>query len=101
MKKKTPAYNSERETRVLLEQVRDEVGLVAEQHGSIIEKLEKIENKLIANDSSFFKMEMEIQMVKSKTGTIDTKVDRVEKKLDIALTEHDQRLKKLEEKIGV
>lgn len=76
--------SSGREIIVLTEQVRDEVKLVAEQHGTIIEKLDKVENKLIAHDSSLFKMEMGIEMVKSKTGTIDTKVDRIEKKIDTA-----------------
>lgn len=93
--------DSGREVIVLIEQVRDEVKLVAEQHGAIVEKLDKVENKLIAHDSSLFKMEMGIEMVKSKTGTIDTKVDRIEKKIDTALAEYGPRLSKLEEKVEV
>lgn len=97
---------------VLIEKVRDDVKLTAEQHGTVINKLDNLEGDLIAldkkmgdkflsHDSAFFKIEMELEMIKSKSGTIDTKVDRIERKLDSALTEHGQRIGKLEEKVGV
>jgi flavorubredoxin len=37
--KPTPEYDSQRETRVLLEEIRSEVKVVAEQHGDIMKKL--------------------------------------------------------------
>lgn len=106
----TPEFNSQRETRVLLEQIRSEVKIVAEQHGDITKRLDKIDNKLQEHGSILFKLEMGLETVKSRVGTIDTKVDRIEKELetiklaikdvDLKLSEsvadHEKRLHKLE-----
>ena len=111
--KPTPKYDSERETRVLLEELGSDVKKIAEQVGSNSIKLMKLDN-----------MEKDIVEVKSELGTVKTavvengrgirenskgimensrgikensiKIDRIEKKLDTVTTDHEERIKKLE-----
>lgn len=108
--KPTPQYDSQRETRVLLEQIRSEVKTVAEQYGGVAKKLDKIDNKQQEHDSILFKLEMGLETVKSRVGTIDTKVDRIERELETIklairdvdirfgekVTDYEKRLHKLE-----
>lgn len=108
--KPTPEYNSRRETRVLFEQIHSEIKIVAEQYGGIAKKLDKIDNKLQEHNSILFKLEMGLETVKSRVGTIDTKVDRIEKELETiklairdvdmrlseSMTDYEKRLHKLE-----
>jgi len=102
--------DTDRETRVLLEEVRHEVKTVAEGHGSIISKLEEMDRQFRKNDSEHFKLEMLMESVKSQAGTIDTKATRIERDLDTiknalldmsqAAKGHEVRIAKVEEKIS-
>lgn len=92
----TPAYDSGRETRVLLEEVNKNVKIVAEQHGSIVTKLEE-------HDNRFERMESELGTVKSELGSVkhavlDTsrRVNKLESKLDTVITDHEKRIENLE-----
>ena len=94
--KPTPEYDSERETRVLLEQIDQSVKTVAEQHGSIVKKLEE-------HDGRFDKIESELDSVKmavieNSRGIRENsaKIDRVEKKLDTVTSDIEKRVRKLE-----
>ena len=105
-----PNHDSQRETRILLEQIRSEVKTVAEQYGEIVKRLDRIDNKLEEHNSILFKLEMGLETVKSRVGTIDTKADRIERELESVklaikdvdarigekITEHENRLLKLE-----
>ncbi len=103
---KAKEANPERETRVLLEQVRHELKTVAEGHSMVISKLDEIDNKFRKNESDHFKFEMTLEGVKSQTGTINSKADRIEKELgtiknavmDVGnvMKDHEDRLKKQE-----
>ena len=93
----------------LMEQMRKEVKTVAEGHGAVISKLNDVDNRLSKIESNSFKNEMNIESIKSKTGTIDTKVDRIERELgtvknailDMSKTtkNYEKRIEKLEEKV--
>ena len=138
MKKKTtkpikasPEYDSQRQTRVLLEQIRSEVKTVSEQHGSIMEKLEghdkqftnieselnTVKSDLISVKSDLISVKSDLISVKSELTTVKVavmdnskqikdlktgqqelreKVERIENKLDTVVTDHEQRLQKLE-----
>ena len=111
---KTPKAKTtdlERETRVLLEEIRHEVKTVAEGHGVIVSKLDDIDNMLRKNESDHFKIEMDVESIKSKTGTIDIKLDRIERELETVKNavmdtsnvtkDHEKRIKKVEEKVFV
>ncbi|NQT22303.1 MAG: hypothetical protein HQ579_02575 [Candidatus Omnitrophica bacterium] len=104
--KPTPEYDSERETRVLLEEVGSDVKKIAEQVGSNSLELMKLG-----------KMEKDIVEVKSELGTVkiavmensrgirgnsagiqenSNRLDRIEKKLDTVTTDLEKRVGKLE-----
>ncbi len=102
-------FNSERETRVLLGKIHSEVKTIAEGHGALASKLGDIDKRLSKIESNSFKNEWNIESIKSKAGTIDTKVDRIEKELETvknalldiskSAKDHGKRITKLEEKV--
>ena len=85
---KSKSIDSERETRVLLEDIRKQVQTVAEGHGFIIKKLEEHDEKFEQIDQRFDR----IESVLTDTNGI---VKSIEKKLD----DHETRIKKVEEKV--
>ena len=123
-KKSTRKYDSERETRVLLEQLGSDVKIIAEGHGFINQKLDKIDGRLNGHDRYFDKLgsrlssvESELSFVKTavldnnqqikqnftkmdnletRLNKFDTKGDRIENKLDTVIVNHENRIQKLE-----
>ncbi len=96
--KSIPEFDSGRETRVLLEQIRSEVRTVSEQHGSVMEKLqehdqrfEKIEHKLEQHDVHFLHIDQRFQ-------NMDARFDRLEKVVTGVISDHETRIKRLEVK---
>lgn len=106
------------ETRVLLEDIRKQVQAIAEGYGMLTKKLEGHDEKLneISTvvqkiDTHYFKLQMDTESIKSQTGTIDIKTDRIERDLgtvknavmDISRETNDlqKRVKKVEEKVFV
>ncbi len=85
--KPTPKTDSERETRVLLEEVRADFKLIAEQYGSIAKKLEEHGQKLNRHDTEFLK--------------IQARFDKLEQQFGAILTNHEHRLKAVEQKLEV
>ena len=106
--KSTQEFDTGRETRVLLEQIHSEVKTVSEQHGSIMEKLQehdqrfekiagrldKIELNLIAHDGRFANMD-------ARFSNMDARFDRIEKVITGVVSDHETRIKKLEEKVAL
>ena len=105
-----PEYDPMREHNVLLDRVNKTVELIAEQHGSIVTKLEE-------HDRLFEKIDTKIERIGIKLGEHDKRFDRVEsaiienskdiqllkattkrieEKLDTVTTDHEQRIQKLE-----
>ena len=94
-KKIAPKTDSERETRVLLEEVRSQFNIVAEQYGNI-------DRKLDLQEVTLSKVEMEVQIVKSRVGSIDAKVNSVERELGAvkeAVLDNSRRLDRLGQKV--
>src|SRR3989338_3324171 len=78
----------EQKTRVLLEEIRHDLKTVAEGHSVLAKKLENHDEKLNEigeivrkMDTHYFKLQMDTEAVKSQAGTIDIKVDRIEREL--------------------
>lgn len=92
--KPNPEYDSERETRVLLEQIRSEVKVVAEQHGSIREDLTTIKSELGTVKMALMESSVNIKSVKVRQ-------EKMDQKLDTALDNHEKRISKLEEKVNI
>lgn len=114
-KNPTPKYDSERETRVLLEEIHGQIKLVAEQHGVVIKKLEEHDDKFERIDQRFDRLELAVMennlqikglkvgQEKLEIGQEELRVgqERIEKKLDDSLANHEQRIRKLEEKVSI
>ena len=80
VKKTTPEYDSERGTRVLLEQMNKSISLIAEQHGEIKSELETVKMAVMENSAN---------------------IKAIKFKLDTNIANHDKRITHLEEKVGV
>ena len=115
-KPKVDKTDLEQKTRVLLEEIRHDLKTIAEGHSILAKKLENHDEKLCEvgeivrkMDTHYFKLQMDTEAVKSQTGTIDIKVDRIERDLrmvknivmDISRETKDieKRVKKVEEKV--
>ncbi|MFH1858246.1 MAG: hypothetical protein ABH845_05015 [Candidatus Omnitrophota bacterium] len=91
----TSSSDSGRQTHVLMEEMRSQFNVVAEQYSSIGRRLDQHEVILS-------KVEMEVQIVKHKVGTIDAKVDNIERELDAvkeAVSDNSQRLDGVEQRL--
>jgi len=91
---KTDKSDFEQKTRVLLEDIRHSVQTVAEGRGGIVKRLDKIESELSSVKS-------ELHTVKLAVMDTNHCTDRIEKKVDEALENHEKRIAKLEEKVLV
>jgi hypothetical protein len=104
--KNTKKVSLERETRVLLEKIGSDVKTLAEGHALLMDKFEVIDNRGSELTSLAFKTEMNVEVIKSKVGTMDIKLDRIERELETVkiavldtgskVSDHDHRLQKLE-----
>ena len=86
-KKPMPEYDSERETRVLLEQMNKSIGLIAEQHGETNKNINEIKS--------------ELETVKMAVMENSANIKAIKFKLDTNITNHDKRITRLEEKVGI
>ena len=87
---KSQTTDSERETKVLLEDIHQQVKIVAEGHGSIIKKLED-------HDKKFEHIDQRFDVIETVLTDTNARVKSIEKKLD----NHETRITKIEEKIFV
>jgi len=108
--KTTPQDDSQLQTRILLEEMNKGIKTIGEQHGTIVQRLDGIESKLSQHDQRFDKIESTLNSVKNAVMEVDTKVSKLEgrvgriedcvtkidSKLETAVTNHEQRLQKLE-----
>lgn len=83
--------NLERETRVLLEEVRSDFKALAEQYISIDVKLKE-------HDQKFVKIEQKLEQHDLQFLKIDHRFDRLEQQFGGILKDHEHRLKTLESK---
>ena len=104
-KRITSATDSERETRVLLEEVRSDVKTIAEQHGSIMTKLKehdgrfvRIDQKLEQHDLQFLKMDHRFDKLEKRFTGLEQRFDRLDNQFVAVITDHESRLKVLEDK---
>lgn len=120
----TPQDDTQLQTRVLLEEIRSEVKIVGEQHGTVIKKLDNIDAKLSQHDEGLQIIKVtvrsnsgELKSVKLSVNELDGKVEsldakvadntsqikelqagqqEINRKLDTVITDHEHRLQKLE-----
>lgn len=102
----SPEYDSVREQTVLLESMNQNIKAIAEGHADLDRKLNEANAKLddhtkrldrfgmdtLRMSNALCKVELDIVNLKTTT-------QRIEQKLDIVITDHEQRINKLEEKV--
>src|SRR3990167_4538719 len=100
----SPEYDSVKEQTVLLEHMNQSIKTIAEQHSSIIEKLDQHSEKLDQHSKDLSVIKSELGSVKLAVKDVDQRTikleagqQRIEQKLDVVTTGHEQRITKLEE----
>ena len=94
---KTQKTDSERETRVLLEAINQQVQIVAEGHGTIIRKLDEHDKKFDVIEKQIGGLKSDVEIIKVAVMDTNQRVKTIEKKLD----NHEIRITKLEVKVFV
>ena len=89
-----------RHNKVLMEHMDKQVKTVGEQHGSIIRKLGEHDRQFEKIHRRSDRVEIVVMENSSDIKKLKTVQERVERKLDTALTAHEERIKKIEEKVG-
>lgn len=89
----TPPTDSERETRVLLEEVRSDVKTVAEQHGFIVVKLKEHDGEFLKIHGRFDRLEQRFTHLEQQFGKLDNQ-------FATAITDHERRLRNVEGKFA-
>ena len=105
---KTDKSDFEQKTRVLLEDIHQQVKTVAEGHGDIVRKLDehdkkfnKIESELGTVKIAVMTIIGDVKMLRSDVDTIKGDVKTLNNKLDENIANHEKRISKLEEKVLV
>ena len=96
--KPTPTTDSGRETRVLLEDVRSELKIVAEGHTSIVKRLDKVEDTLEGVKGKLEQHDHRFDRVEGGLGRIEGQLGQLQKQVGSILADHESRLKALEVK---
>jgi septal ring factor EnvC (AmiA/AmiB activator) len=93
-KGKTPEYDSHREQNVLLEQMNKSINLIAEQHGEMNKNIGEIKSELETVKMAVMENSMDIKVLKRDVGQIKVQLDK-------NIDNHEKRITKIEEKIGI
>lgn len=88
-KKKSNDISLERETRVLLEEIRSDVKKVAEGHSAIASKLEE-------HDKRFDQIDGRFNMIEAAVSDNGRSLKQVNEKISTVTQDHERRIKKLE-----
>ena len=86
--------DSKRNTRVLLEDIQSNVKIIAEGHTGIISRLDRVETRLGA-------VESELHTVKMVVFDLDSRLTKVDHKLDISIEQNDGRFRQIEKKLAL
>ena len=87
--KKKPGFDSERETRVLLEDVRSQLRVVGEGHGLLANRLDKVEGSLR-------EVKSDLQEVKDDFRGVKGQLNQLQKQVGSVLIDHESRIKSIE-----
>ncbi|MCX5686680.1 MAG: hypothetical protein NTW09_04400 [Candidatus Omnitrophica bacterium] len=84
----------ERETRVLLEAMQSGINVIAEGHTGIISRLDRVEARLGG-------VESELHTVKMVVFDLDSRLTKVESKLDVSIGQNEERFRQIEKKLAL
>ncbi len=84
----------ERETRVLLEAMQSSIKVVAEGHAVIISRLDRVDVRLGT-------VESELHTVKMVVFDLDSRLTKVEHKIDTSIEQNERRFGHIEKKLAL
>ena len=97
----TPEYDSERETRVLLEQVRSDVKVVAEGHGLVVNRLDNVDRRFDNVESELTTVKTAVLENSKGIKILKQGQNEIKQRLDLGLSNHEKRINTLEEKTHI
>jgi tetrahydromethanopterin S-methyltransferase subunit G len=92
----TPEYDSQRETRVLLEQMNKSITTVAEQHESVVKRLDDMATELHFVKVATLENSNNTKILKDDVKIVKKGQEQIKQKLDVIVEDHSQRIEKLE-----
>ena len=87
-----------RHNKVLMEHMEKQVGTIAEQHDSVRKEIKQLRNSM---ENRFATVEMAVLENSKDIKELKTDVKEIKQKLDSGLSNHEQRITKTEEKVGI
>ncbi len=95
---KNKPIDSDRETRVLLENISRDVTRIAEAQSSTAAQIADVKATM-ATKTELNTVSMAVMQISSDVKNIDKRLKTVEEKLDKDLDNHEKRITKVEEKV--
>lgn len=90
-KKMSKPFDPERETKVLVEEVRSDFRLLAEQYTSITQKLKE-------HDQEFKRVHGRFDHMEQRFTHLEQRFDKLDNQFTAVISDHEHRLKTIEEK---
>ena len=90
------AFDSERETRVLLGEVRSELKIVAEGHTSVVKRLDKVEDGLQEVKGGLQEVKGSLGRVEGRLSKVEGQLGQLQDQVGSVLIDHENRIKTLE-----
>ncbi len=97
----TPKTDPQRETRVLMEEVRADFKTVSEQYGSITKKLQEHDQKFDKLDGRLDRVEEKLIQHDHRFNQIENQLGHLQDQVTSILTDHEHRLKTVEQKLEI
>jgi len=82
----------ERHMGVMVEALRSEIRLVAEQYGSIVNRLDRVDAKLVEHDARFDRVDLRFDRIDLEFSAMKTALFDTSHRVD----DHETRIRKLE-----
>lgn len=92
----TPEYDLQRETRILLEQMNKGITTVAEQHESVVKRLDDMATELHFVKVATLENSNDMKILKDDVKILKKGQEQIKEKLDTAVENYSQRIEKLE-----
>lgn len=97
--KPTPEFDTQRETRVLLEHIRSDVRTLSEQHGDIVKKLDNIESDVTTLKEGVSVIKLVLQDHTKDIQELKKGQLQIENTIKGVMSDHETRITKLEDKL--
>jgi len=95
------SIDSDRETRVVLERMETGIKVIAEGHSGIMSSLDRMDGRMDKIEGRLGSVESELHTVKMVVFDIDSRLTKVENKLDVSIGQNEGRFRQIEKKLAL